>query len=199
MMRHSRGITYLAGGAVTTAFSLWGAALGALELPDCPLRPGSAESCAPVVACMPEEGVYLVGRAVGWDSGTLAGETNTGVTCTGAWSYGAGGGQAQVTFDCDDGLAGRALFIARDSETGTGEARGMTEDGSPVEAWAGRAILPFLDATGRRVDGELMCGAAPMPLSRAGGGAVLAALAAGAAPQAAVSSRWSAWMKRLSQ
>ncbi len=73
--------------ALTIAF--WTAApASALDLPDCDPAPGSAESCAPVLACMPGEGVWFVGRAVGWDRGTLSGVTNTGVKCTGEWAVG---------------------------------------------------------------------------------------------------------------
>ena len=41
--------------------------------PIAPLIPGSPDSCSPIVACMPGEGTYLVGRAVGWDEGSAVG------------------------------------------------------------------------------------------------------------------------------
>lgn len=142
---------------LTTAFC---APAAALELPDCPLRQGSMDSCSPIVACMPGDGVYLVGRAIGWDRGTLSGETSTG-----DWSYDGPFGTAHASFACDDGLSGRVIFHAEDSLTGTGRAIGMTNGGARIDAWAGRAILPYLDRTGRRVDGTLMCGDVPMMLS----------------------------------
>ncbi len=149
---------------LTTAFC---APAAALDLPDCPLRQGSMDSCSPIVACMPEDGVYLVGRAIGWDRGTLSGETSTGVQCTGEWSYDGPFGTAFASFDCDDGLSGRVIFHAEDSLTGTGRAIGITNEDTRIDAWAGRAILPYLDRTGRRVDGEMLCGEVPMQLSLA--------------------------------
>ena len=156
----------------------------ALDLPECENLPGSPESCAPVVACMPGEGVYFVGRAVGWNEGILEGETNTGVTCTGHWAVSETLRFGRARFECDDGLAGRIVYYYQDSVTGTARGGGLITGFGRVQAWAGENIEPFLDRTRTRVDGELMCGETPMLLSDA---------------QAALSSAQSSWMKRLSQ
>jgi len=147
------------------AISLMTQAAPALDLPDCPLIPGSPDSCSPIVACMPGEGTYLVGRAVGWDEGTLSGVTNTGTSCIGTWRV-TGLGVGLARFACDDGMEGRLVYYYQDGETGTTHGRGLVSGFGQLEAWSGHNIDQFLDASGRRVDGELMCGATPMLLSR---------------------------------
>lgn len=170
----------LAGSIVATV--LLAHAAPAMDLPDCQLIPGSPDSCSPIVACMPGEGTYLVGRAIGWDEGTLSGVTNTGVSCIGTWRV-TGLAVGLARFACDDGLEGRLVYYSQDGETGTTHGRGLISGFGQIEAWSGHNINQFLDATGRRVDGEAMCGATPMLLSQL---------------QAASSAK-SAWMKRLSQ
>lgn len=144
---------------------LMAGAASALDLPDCAAQPGSPDSCSPIVACMPGRDTYLVGRAVGWDAGTLSGVTNTGVSCTGTWRI-TGVGLGVARFACDDGLAGRLVYTYQDSLTGTAAGRGFIDGFGRLEAWSGHNIRPFLDRSGRAVDGELMCGAAPMLISR---------------------------------
>lgn len=144
------------------AFSALSAA--ALDLPDCVLLPDSPDSCSPIVACMPGEGTYLVGRAVGWDEGTLSGVTNTGVSCVGTWRV-TGLGVGLARFACDDGVSGRLAYTYQDGETGTASGRGLITGFGRVEAWSGHNIRQFLDHSGRRIDGELMCGETPMLLS----------------------------------
>ena len=154
----------------------------AMELPDCALIPHSPDSCSPIVACMPGEGTYLVGRAICLDEGTLSGVTNTGVSCIGTWRV-TGFAVGLARFTCDDGLEGRLIYYYQDGETGTTHGRGLISGFGQIEAWSGHNIRQFLDQSGRRVDGALMCGATPMLLSQL---------------QTASSAK-SAWMKRLSQ
>ena len=150
--------------ALTIAF--WTAAhASALDLPDCDLAPGSAESCTPVLACMPGDGVWFVGRAVGWDRGTLSGVTNTGVSCTGEWVVGETIAFGRVRFSCDDGLAGRMIYFYQDNETGTARGTGLVSGFGRIRAWSGHNITRFLDRTTGRVDGDFMCGDAPLLLS----------------------------------
>lgn len=139
----------------------------ALDLPACETRPYSSESCSPVVACMPGEGVYLVGRAIGWNEGTLEGVTNTGTQCEGTWRVGATLRVGHAAFRCDDGLAGRLIYHYQDPETGTARGTGMISGLGLIRAWAGHNVRAFLDASGARVDGDLMCGETPMLLSAA--------------------------------
>ena len=150
--------------ALTIAF--WAAAPAtALDLPDCELAPGRANSCAPVLACMPGDGVWFVGRAVGWDQGTLSGVTNTGVQCTGEWAVGETIAFGRVRFSCDDGLTGRMIYFYQDNETGTARGAGLVSGFGRIRAWSGHNITQFLDRTTGRVDGEFMCGDAPLLLS----------------------------------
>lgn len=136
-----------------------------MDLPECTLIPGSPDSCAPIAACMPGDGVYLVGRAVGWDYGTLGGVTNTGVSCIGTWDTRGIGGVGRVSFECEDGLSGRVIYYSRDSLTGTAHGRGMTNALSQIEGWSGEFIEEFLRADTGQLDGGLMCGEVPMLLS----------------------------------
>lgn len=143
---------------------LMGQTATALDLPACNLIPGSPDSCSPIVACMPGDDTYLVGRAIGWDQGTLSGITNDGVSCIGTWRV-TGLGIGLARFACDDGLEGRLAYTYQDGETGTASGRGLVSGFGWLEAWSGHNIEQFLDASGRRVDGELMCGATPMLMS----------------------------------
>lgn len=137
----------------------------ALDLPDCENRPHDRSSCSPVVACMPGDGVYLVGRAIGWNDGTLEGVTNTGVSCTGNWHIGQSLRLGHAEFSCDDGLAGRLVYYYQHAETGTARAAGLISGFGRIRAWSGHNIREFLDKSGARVDGELMCGETPMLIS----------------------------------
>ncbi len=149
--------------ALTIAF--WSAApAAALDLPECELNPGSADSCSPVLACMPGDGVWFVGRAIGWDEGTLAGETNTGVQCTGDWAVGESFGFGRARFTCDDGMSGRLPYHYQDVETGTARGTGLISGFGRIRAWSGHNITEFLDRTTGRVDGEFMCGETPLLL-----------------------------------
>lgn len=138
--------------------------LPALDLPACALEPGSAESCTPVLACMPGEGVWFVGRAIGWNKGTLAGQTSTGVSCTGDWAVGETLGFGRARFSCDDGLSGRMVYYYQDTETGTARGTGLISGFGQIRAWSGHNITEFLDRTTGRVDGEFMCGETPLLL-----------------------------------
>ena len=138
----------------------------ALDLPDCENRPYDSSSCSPIVACMPGEGVYLVGRAIGWNEGTLEGVTNTGTTCTGSWHIGQTLRLGHAEFACDDGVSGRLVYYYQHTETGTARGTGMVSGFGRIRAWSGHNIRDFLDSTGARVDGELMCGETPMLISR---------------------------------
>ncbi len=137
----------------------------ALNLPDCVSRPYESDSCSPVVACMPGDGVYLVGRAIGWNEGTLAGMTNTGVACTGTWRVGQTLRLGHARFSCDDGLSGQMIYYYQDNETGTARGTGFVSGFGRIRAWSGQNIVEFLDASGQRVEGDVMCGETPMLLS----------------------------------
>lgn len=137
----------------------------AQEIPACELRAGHSDSCAPLVACMPGEGVYFIGRAIGWNTGALGGYTSTNVACRGTWTTRNALGLGQARFECDDGLSGTVFFYSQDSLTGTAAGSGLTNHLSRVRGWSGHNIEQFLDAETGHLDGALMCGPTPMLLS----------------------------------
>jgi hypothetical protein len=130
----------------------------------CENIPGDMSSCSPIVACMPADGVYFNGRALGWDRGALAGTTNTGVSCTGQWVSRNMFGLGQADFTCDDGLSGQVIFYYQDGEFGTTTGSGLTNALSRIRSWSGSNIEAFLTENGQ-LDGTLMCGEVPMYLS----------------------------------
>lgn len=153
--------------AIASVLTIGNSPLLALELPDCQLAPGQAQSCVPIVACMPEDGVYLVGRAIGWNIGTLKGVTNTGVSCTGNWSVSESLRFGHARFACDDGLSGRMIYHYQDSLTGTARGTGLVSGFGRITAWSGYNIRAYLDRSGARVDDELLYGQTPMLLGAA--------------------------------
>lgn len=152
--------------AIAAGLTIANSPIQAMDLPDCAHIPGSSESCAPVVACMPGEGVYLVGRAIGWNNGALEGVTNTGVACKGSWSVSETLRFGRAQFSCDNGLAGRLIYHYQDALTGTARGTGFVSGFGRIRAWSGHNIRAYLDRSGQRVDGDLMCGETPMLLSR---------------------------------
>lgn len=141
-----------------------GAAAGSAQTPDCPTAPGQ-ESCARVLACFGDEGVWFDGRSYGRGEGTLAGQTSEGALCSGTWVSDNGFGLGQADATCDDGFAVRVFFFYQDPYTGTTLGRGIGTDGRIVRSWSGLHVLDYLD-DGNSPDGALLpCGAAPIPIS----------------------------------
>lgn len=137
----------------------------AQEVPECDLLVGSPDSCSPLVACMPGQGVYFIGRAIGWNTGVLGGYTSTGVACRGTWTTRNMLGLGEANFECDDGLSGTVYFYSIDGLTGTAEGSGLTNGLGRIHGWSGHNIAQFLDPETGHVDGALMCGPTPMLLS----------------------------------
>jgi hypothetical protein len=126
---------------------------------------GDPSACSPVVACFEATGVYLTGRAIGWDRGTLAGTTSAGATCTGDWVSRNALGVGQATFTCDDGMSGTAFFTYQDSLTGTATGHGLASPLGRSRVWSGHNIRQFLIAETGRVDPQPLCGDVPIPIS----------------------------------
>ncbi|MFN3935978.1 MAG: hypothetical protein ACK4KW_00230 [Gemmobacter sp.] len=126
---------------------------------------GSSDYCTPVVACIEDTGVHFTGRAVGWGSGTLAGQLSSGAICSGTWVSRNRLGLGQADLDCDDGQSGTVIFTYQDGATGTATGRGLTKGGQAVRGWSGRNIRAFLRAETGEVDPRLMCGEVEIPLS----------------------------------
>jgi hypothetical protein len=126
---------------------------------------GDPSACSPVIACFEATGVYFVGRAIGWNRGTLAGTTSAGATCTGEWVSRNMLGVGQASFACDDGTSGTAFFTYQDSLTGTATGHGLSTPMGRLWVWSGNNIRQFLiDQTGE-VDPQLFCGDVPIPMS----------------------------------
>jgi hypothetical protein len=126
---------------------------------------GDPSACSPVVACFEATGVYFIGRAIGWNRGTLAGTTSAGATCTGDWTSQNMLGVGQATFACDDGSSGVAFFTYQDSLTGAATGHGLSDTLGRLRIWSGRNIRQFLIAETGEIDPQLMCGDVPIPIS----------------------------------
>lgn len=133
-------------------------AIGATEV-------GDPSACSPVIACFEATGVHFIGRAIGWDRGTLAGTTSAGATCTGAWVSRNMLGVGQATFACDDGTSGTAFFTYQDSLTGTATGHGLSTPLGRLRVWSGHNIRQFLIAGTGEVDPQLICGEVAIPVS----------------------------------
>ena len=126
---------------------------------------GDPLACSPVVACFEATGVYFIGRAIGWDRGTLAGTTSAGATCTGDWVSRNRLGVGQAGFACDDGTSGTVFFTYQDSLTGTATGQGLAAPLGRLRDWSGRNIRQILIAETGEIDPQLMCGDVPIPIS----------------------------------
>ena len=124
-----------------------------------------ADACAAFVGCFTGSGTYFTGRAIGWNSGTLAAETSEGVFCTGTWQNTGGLKPPTASFECDNGESGLVVYTHQDPRTGTATGSGVTDRFRRVEIWSGNNIRQFLaDETGE-IDPKLMCGDAEIPIS----------------------------------
>jgi len=156
-------LSYLGPTAIATLFLLQPAP--AQEIGDCITQPGAPDSCTPLVACLEKTGVYFMGRAVGFNSGTLAGELSNGAFCTGEWVSRNLLGTGQADFTCDDGQWGRAYFTYLHMPTGTATGRGLTAQGHSVRVWAGHEIRAFLREETGEPDPKLFCDTQEIPIS----------------------------------
>ncbi len=133
--------------------------------PDCHMRFGHPDSCSPLVACLGGTGIYFTGRAIGWDTGTFAGDTNGGFSCVGQWQARTALGVGRAAFNCDNGRHGIAFFTSQDNATGTASGFGALDDGSPLRVWSGHNIRQFLINKTGDVDTRLKCGDMDIPVS----------------------------------
>lgn len=126
---------------------------------------GSTKSCAPMVGCVGRSGDYFTGRAIGWNEGTLEGQTRSGVMCSGGWEINQITGQGHAAFQCDNGTTGVATMTYQDMQTGTATGNGYTSDGDLLKIWSGHNIRQFLKDREGSVDGTLTCGDVVVPVS----------------------------------
>ena len=130
----------------------------------CPRNPGSADNCTPLVACIPEAGIFITGRAFGWGKGSLAGETNADFACTGFWTADGPFGAGKVELTCENGLTGIVLFTYQDGETGTTTGFGKMSDGKRIQGWSGHNIRQFVINESGDVDAGLLCSGVAVPI-----------------------------------
>ena len=124
-----------------------------------------SDNCSRILACIGEDGLWLDGRANGWERGTLSGRMSDGTTCAGTWGQGGWFGRSlDAELRCDDGRTGAVRYTAQDPETGTGIGRGAMSDGAEVRAWTGRNVLRFLTPEGER-RAVLPCEGGAVPIS----------------------------------
>jgi hypothetical protein len=123
------------------------------------------DTCSPIVACLGEAGIYFTGRAIGWNTGTFAGETNAGFTCFGQWQLKGFLGLGEATIECDNDLTGAIYFTYQDPETGTAIGIGRLSNGGTVQMWSGHNIRQFLKNESGEVNPRLMCAEVEVPIS----------------------------------
>lgn len=152
------------GAAQQTTLPPIGEAPRAPVVPNCTLQPGSQDSCARVLACIGDEGLYFDGGVYGWEAGIVLGARNDGVACAGHWQSGGFLGTGTAQLECKDGLTVQALYYSQDSMTGTAIGRGTDSIGRAVVAWSGENVLGYLTPDGRP-GAELPCGPTPIPIS----------------------------------
>ncbi|WP_406646321.1 hypothetical protein QEZ52_19490 [Aliisedimentitalea scapharcae] len=132
---------------------------------DCDQTFDGAELCSPLVACLGQTGIYFTGRAMGWNSGVFAGDTNAGFTCFGQWRLNGFLGLGEATIECDNALTGIVYFTSHDPETGTASGLGRLSNGETIHMWSGHNIRQFLRNESEEVNPRLLCNDVEVPIS----------------------------------
>ena len=132
--------------------------------PNCDQTNEGRATCAPLIACMGETGIYFTGRAIGWNSGTFAGETNAGFACFGEWTFKGFLGLGEAMIECDNGLTGVIYFTSQDAATGTAIGIGRLSNDATVQMWSGHNIRQFLKNESGDVEPRLMCADVEVPV-----------------------------------
>ncbi len=141
---------------------LWMQAAPAQQMEPACEQTGGPDSCSRVLACVGDDGLWFDGRAIGWNSGTVAGELSDGTVCTGEWAY-TSSNVAETFVRCDDGMEAFVVTTAQDPTTATSIGEGLTSDGRRVTVWTGANVLQFL--RGDSGEPELPCTPSPIPIS----------------------------------
>lgn len=126
---------------------------------------GGPDSCAPILACVGEDGRWFHGAAIGWETGTIRGAMDDGPTCEGDWSFEPGTASGEASLSCTDGTDIEMTFESLDGETGTSVARGETGDGAPVIAFTGPRVRDYMMAEMGADGPEDICGMREVPAS----------------------------------
>lgn len=121
------------------------------------------DNCSRFLACVGDDGLWIDGRADGWNEGTLEAVASDGTRCTGTWRYTWLGLRARSDIACEGGRTATVRFTAQDSYTGTGIGRGVTSEGEEIRVWSGKNVLEFL--AGEDGVPRLPCDAGAIPIS----------------------------------
>ena len=125
----------------------------------------SGSWCVPLLSCIGEDGLWFKGQAYGWRSGPVTGILSNGAACTGKWARSSDNRGGMLGVDCEGGHSATIVFQYDDPITGTVVAKGATNSGEPVVAWAGLYVPIYLrDVAGMPSD-TLVCGTHEIPLS----------------------------------
>lgn len=121
--------------------------------------------CVRILACIGDQGRWFNGRAFGRGAGSLAGEVNDGVTCTGNWVSANAAGYGQADVACDDGMTVTVLYFYQDSYTGTAIGRGLSNRDDQIEAWSGKNVLDYFRDGSPDAKAIMKCGDYGIPIS----------------------------------
>lgn len=134
------------------------------DLGACRNIPYKQSNCIRVLACLGDQGLWLDGKARGWDQGTVSLERSDQILCYGTWDSNGPLGTGRAEIACEDGSSGNIIYYNQDNVTGTVIGRGIDDQGRHIQVWSGENILQFLTAPGA-YGPALPCVAGDIPLS----------------------------------
>jgi len=142
--------------AATPAFSQ--------DLGVCHNIPYSTGNCVRVLACVGDQGLWLDGKARGWDQGTVTALRNDNVVCQGTWDSNGPLGTGRSQIACQDGTSANVIYYNQDNLTGTVSGQGLDSKDRRIQVWTGENVLQFLTAPGA-YGPALPCVAGDIPIS----------------------------------
>lgn len=116
-------------------------------------------NCAPVVGCFGADRLYFEGQLTGKKDVTLSVKTRNRATCTASWRRGASV-QSGLKVTCSDGRTARVRYTDVDPASGTGFARGRTDQKEMLRFWTGHRLNVFFMLYPKQLDGIVACGRA---------------------------------------
>lgn len=129
--------------AFAIAILTFTAPLGATAQETCTILPEDPKNCARFVSCINEGETLFKGTSQGWQNGTLYGESTTGVTCTGTWSYDARLDKGEGSLICSDGESADINFFARGKNVQAITGVAITEQGNRLPLWGSPDLSAF--------------------------------------------------------
>lgn len=121
------------------------------DFPKCDTKKDEPVTCARVLACVGQDGLWFDGAAFGWNKGEVFGALSNGVPCVGNWDSEGPFGTGHSEMTCSDGTEAHILYFRVDSATGTTLGHGLDNRGRTLRVWTGTSVLNFLtdSETGR--------------------------------------------------